>query len=132
MGVFGNAVRQGITQEFIAWANAYWAGRDNDRKRKTITTSQIRNVFGSVKRMEMSTDGDVDLPGLLLLQPRLRYAAARAESRPGDFAEFVTHIEDAINAVAEAKDKNEQRDRFRRFCQGFEAILAYHRAHGGK
>ncbi len=91
-------------------------------KKKNLTTSQIRNVFGSVKKMEMKGFNENEL---LLLKPKLAYAANRPGAKPGtkDLKEILTT---AINCV-EGKPEN-----FENFCNFFEAILAYHRAAGGK
>jgi CRISPR-associated protein Csm2 len=121
MGEFAKAVERGIDNTFINWANDF-----GDQIARRVSTSQIRNIFGSVKKMEMA--GEVDLPGLLLLKPRIAYAVQRNKAL-GDLAK---ELEAAIDAVDAVKGEKQQHERFRRFCQGFEAILAYHRAHGGK
>ncbi len=121
MSDFARAVEHGIDNRFITWADGF--GNDISR----LSTSQIRNVFGSVKRMEMA--GEVNLPELLLLKPKLAYAARRRND--GDMESLKNEICGAIDAV-DAAPPAERQERFRRFCQGFEAILAYHRAHGGK
>jgi CRISPR-associated protein Csm2 len=118
------AVEKGIDANFIAWAENF------GRKIRFITSSQIRNVYGTVKKIEMSAKrDDFDLTALLMLKPRLAYARARARQRD----EF-KHLEEALaKAIDEVSKRGEdQYDRLLRFCQGFEAILAYHRAAGGK
>lgn len=121
MGQFATAVEKGIDNTFVKWADGF--GQEIGRK---VTTSQIRNIFGSVKKLEMG--GDVDLPQLLLLKPRIAYARQRNR----ELAPLAEELTSAIDAVDAARDPADQQERFRRFCQGFEAILAYHRAHGGK
>jgi CRISPR-associated protein Csm2 len=115
MSQFATAVRGGINNEFIRWAEGF--GQDI----KFVSTSQIRNIFGSVKKMEMT--GSLDRPALLMLKARLAYARARERK----LAKLEQEITAAIDAVDEAKPDQET-ERFRRFCQGFEAILAYHKA----
>lgn len=93
-----------------------------------VTTSQIRNAYGSMKKMEMAGwEGSKTLRQLLLMKPRLAYAASRQKG----VADLKTVLSHAIDAVAEAPEA-ERPDRFGRFCQFFEAILAYHKAAGGK
>ncbi|MBI5018180.1 MAG: type III-A CRISPR-associated protein Csm2 [Deltaproteobacteria bacterium] len=93
-----------------------------------VTTSQIRNAYGSMKKMEMAGwEGDKTLRQLLLMKPRLAYAASRQKG-VGDLKTVLSH---AIDAVAEAPEA-QRPARFERFCQFFEAILAYHKAAGGK
>lgn len=93
-----------------------------------VTTSQIRNAYGSMKKMELAGwEGNKTLRQLLLMKPRLAYAASRQKG-VGDLKTVLSH---AIDAVAEAPEA-ERAERFGRFCQFFEAILAYHKAAGGK
>ncbi len=93
-----------------------------------VTTSQIRNAYGSMKKMELAGwEGDRTLRQLLLMKPRLAYAASRQKG-VGDLKTVLSH---AIDAVADAPEA-ERAARFGRFCQFFEAILAYHKAAGGK
>ena len=119
---FARAVRDGIDNDFILWAEGF--GRSISRS--GVTTSQIRNIYGTVKKLEMSAD--IDMPAVLLLKPRIAYATARNRGLD-DLAQVVTK---AIDAVNEADSPAQKRERFQRFCKGFEAILAYHRAAGDK
>lgn len=91
-------------------------------KRNNLTTSQIRNVFGSVKKMEMK---GFNADELRLLKPKLAYAANRPGAKKGT-RELREVLSTAIDCVGDDKEK------FENFCNFFEAILAYHRAAGGK
>ena len=42
---------------------------------RNLTTSQIRNIYGAVKKMQMK--GELDTHKLLMLKPKLAYAAKR-------------------------------------------------------
>jgi CRISPR-associated protein Csm2 len=86
-----------------------------------LTTSQIRNVYGLVKRMEMR---GFDAGEFVLLKPKLAYAAARA-NKPG-----ARLLRDVLSWAIDEVDEDEQK--FARFVDFFEAILAYHKAEGGK
>jgi len=91
-------------------------------KNSDLTTSQIRNVFGSVKKMEMRGFKEKEL---LLLKPNLAYAASRPGSKRG--------TKDLRKVLSTAIDFVGNNDMFfENFCNFFEAILAYHRAAGGK
>jgi len=90
-----------------------------------LTTSQIRNVFGAVKKMQISET--YEQTDFLMLKPRLFYAAQRKGTEGSK--EFANKIKVAIDAVINAVDKKKAFDNFANF---FEAILAYHRAAGGK
>jgi CRISPR-associated protein Csm2 len=113
------AVKTGIDNDFIKWADKF------GQRITKLSTSQIRNIFGSVKKMEMQAD--MDLAQVLMLKPRIAYANKR-NGLHGLGEELMA----AIDAIDEGKTPEDKEIRFRRFCQGFEAILAYHRAHGGK
>jgi len=91
-------------------------------KESGLTTSQIRNVFGSVKKMEMKGFQEKEF---LLLKPKLAYAA----NRPGK-KEGVRELRDVLTLAIDAVESDPKK--FENFCNFFEAILAYHRAAGGK
>ncbi len=88
-------------------------------KGRGLTTSQIRNIFGEVKRMEAS---GYDRNRLILLKPRLAYAAGRHRGAVEDLRDVLVAAIDAVDDAA----------RFKNFVNFFEAILAYHREAGGK
>lgn len=92
-------------------------------QRRGLTTSQIRSVYGMVKKMEMQ-GYERSKADLILLKPKLAYAAARPQAKQGT-RDLKTVLTLAIDAV---KDE----ESFERFVSFFEAILAYHRAAGGK
>lgn len=106
-------------------------GRDLARQ---LTTSQIRNIFGTVRRIEMNWPEEARSDeeqqrqtraqrDLLLLKPKMAYQAKRERGRGvGTLTRVLT---DAIDLV------DGDRIRFQRFVDFFEAILAYHKAHGG-
>lgn len=114
-----------ITQEGMARLMVEWADKLGATFKATkLTSSQIRNVFGEVRKIEQSGYKD---PGnqrrFILLIPKLQYAAARAKTPGMDGLRSV--LVKAIDLV------NGDADNFRRFVEFFEAILAYHKAHGG-
>jgi CRISPR-associated protein Csm2 len=94
---------------------------------RDISTSQIRNAYGTVKKLEMQSVFDNKAyRELLLLKPKLAYARGRSSKK-----ETFKKLEDALSAAIDAVDVK-QPETFKRFCNFFEAILAYHKAHGGK
>lgn len=90
-------------------------------QRGRLTTSQIRNIYGMVKQMEMR---GFNADELVLLKPKLAYAAARANTQGA--RELKDALTWAIDAVGDDGTK------FARFVDFFEALLAYHKAEGGK
>ncbi len=87
-----------------------------------LTTSQIRNIYGAVKKMQMK-GGELDTHKLLMLKPKLAYAAKRHGGGVNTLKDVLTQ---AIDLVGDDSKK------FNRFVDFFEAILAYHKASGGK
>ena len=119
-------------------------------KNNNLTTAQIRNIFGQVRAIESTwrqggvarghrdaderarietTARDRALWNLTLLKPRLAYAAGRDRNvRPLELV-----LRPAIEAVLEpGQTPKESLRRFENFVNFFEAILAYHKAAGGK
>ena len=94
---------------------------------RDVSTSQIRNAYGTVKKLEMQSVFDNKAyRELLLLKPKLAYARGRSSKK-----ETFEKLEKALSAAIDAVDVKEP-ETFKRFCNFFEAILAYHKAHGGK
>jgi CRISPR-associated protein Csm2 len=101
----------------------------NDKRvgRMAMTTSQIRNVFGEVKRIQAKGFSNAK-SDFLLLKPKLAYAEARViaksgKSRLSDFRKVMDM------AHTEVKGEEQQ---FQNFVDFLEAILAYHKFYGGR
>lgn len=104
-------------------AKAITSGPDNQK----VTTSQIRNIFGTVKNLESKgVVSDEVISKLVLLKPKLAYVAGRND-KVKSLKMLTIILSDAIDLVYKQREK-----RFENFCKFFEAILAYHKAHGGK
>lgn len=88
---------------------------------KRLSSSHIRNIYGIVKQMEMTK---FDFHRLVLLKPKLQYAAKR------DGSAEARQLADLLTVAIDAVGDNEAY--FKRFADFFEAILAYHKAYGGK
>ena len=86
---------------------------------RNLNTSQIRKVYSAVKKIQMSREFNRN--ELIMLKPKLAYASARNKS-----------VEELKVALTEAIDHVDDNDKFKNFVDFFEAILAYHRAHGGE
>jgi CRISPR-associated protein Csm2 len=93
---------------------------------QSLTKSQIRNIFGTVRQIQMNWTGETQKAAsyrqLLMLKPKLQYQAARTKE-VGPLADV---LDKAIDHV------QDDRVCFGRFVDFFEAILAYHTAYGGK
>ena len=87
---------------------------------RNLKTSQIRKVYGAVKKIQMSDKFRRN--DLLMLKPKLAYAAARNDE--------VTDLKDALTQAIDRVGDDPQR--FKNFVDFFEATLAYHKAAGGR
>ena len=99
--------------------------------KKTLSTSQIRAIFDEVRQIEAlwPQDPNQALRRLSLLKPKMQY---RAKKEGGKVADLVKVLEASVNEVLKGSDEKEKHAYFRNFVDFFEAILAYHRAAGGK
>jgi CRISPR-associated protein Csm2 len=115
--------------------------------RNAVTTSQMRNIFSEVKRIEVKLTGEKkweqERSKILLLRPKIAYNTARVisskrESRMVDLREVLEAGLTAIHKkvineeVLEEKDYKKLIDNFKRFSQVLEGIIAYHKVYGGK
>lgn len=102
-----------LNKQANAWGEYFAQGGERDR----LSSSQIRNVLDRLQRMRT-----FDFRELQLLRPLLAYAAGRHRGKVMDLQKV------SDRAICMVKD-NRQFVNFRNF---FEAIVAYHRYHGGR
>lgn len=100
--------------------------------RNGLTRAQIRNIFTEVRQIEamwqMGGEHKSDaLRRLNMLKPKLAYQTARSNSVKDLQISLSEAIDEVEKAPVESKDKA-----FKRFMDFFEAVLAYHRAEGGR
>jgi CRISPR-associated protein Csm2 len=100
---------------------------------KDLSSSQIRNVYGTVKKLSMVwteetrvTMSAMGMREMLLLKPKLAYQVGRAGRRQSD---AIRTLKDVLEACINLLEGDYAR--FKRFAEFFEAILAYHKAYGG-
>lgn len=96
-------------------------------KNGNLTRSQIRQSFTKMKSIEAKGFSN-NKSNFLMLKPFLAYAAGR-DNKDG-IKKFKEKISIAIDYVFNGPTEKEE-ERFKNFCMLFEAILSYHRAHGG-
>lgn len=94
---------------------------------KGMTSSQIRNIYGEIKRIQLK-GFESDKTAFLLLKPKMEYAAKRA-NKPATykFKDVMKLAHDAVRTDEKGDEK-----RFQNFCDFIEAVLAYHKAFGGR
>jgi|GEM_PF-250971 len=118
-----------------------------------MSTNQIRNFFGEVRKLQMK--GFADNPGdFAMLRPRLAFAKVRskesvnADTRIKDFEQVMIALMDEVeestkerrsvenNSKIKQEDimkiQQENEQHFQNFVDFLEATVAYHKANGGK
>jgi CRISPR-associated protein Csm2 len=113
----------------------YLAGLDigdfREKDKIAMTTTQIRNFFGEIRKIQMKTVGNSG-SDFAMLKPRMAIARVRAtKDKPNNrikkFEEVVVHLFDNIE-----KQEDKQDQQFQNFADFIEAVVAYHKANGGK
>lgn len=119
-----------ITDDNATGALVEAAKKMGDALSKPLSTSQIRFIYGVVQQIKadwlISRDEKKKAKArraLLLLRPKMAY---RARKEGGAVKNLVDVLEPAVVLVGDSEEN------FRRFYDFFEAILAYHKAAGGK
>lgn len=88
-----------------------------------MSNSQIRNVYGEVKRIQMTGDFEKSKMSFYLLKPKMAYSYGRSNTK--GMRVYKEVFDQAFDLVTDWKT-------FQNFCNLMEALLAYHRAYGGK
>ena len=96
----------------------------NLKRKGEMSNSQIRNFYGEIKRIQMIGKFEKAKTSFYLLKPKLAYALGRNNGNEG-LKLFKSIFDEASQYVKDDKT-------FNNFCNLMEAILAYHRAFGGK
>lgn len=117
-------VKDGINKETIVYA----VGMGEKLKSDGLTTSQIRNVFGEMRKIQMN--GFVgEVANFLLLKPKLAYAAKRQNAKGMDsFYDLFCIAYDAVDTQTLEKASLQ----YDHLLQLMEAVLAYHKYYGGQ
>jgi len=105
-----------------------------DLQRAGLATNQIRALFGEVRQIQAQwrmgeKQQALARRRLILLKPKMAYRAKRERKKAVE--DLVGVLDPALDMVIAAKDRELQTIYFGNFVDFFEAILAYHKAHGG-
>ena len=120
-------ISDGSDAEMIAFSEQVGKFLAEGGPEKQLSTSQIRNIFGEIKRIQLKGLNDpAALASFMLLKPKVAYAEGRKHNQ-GIFV-FRKYFDEAWAVVLEGNREK----RFNNFCNLLEAILAYHKANGGK
>jgi len=125
-------ITQGINKDTITFMEEHGrklcdiSDKNNTVGKNALTTSQIRNIYAEIKRIE-AKGYENSKTEFLLLKPKLAYNVARVtrNSQDNKIKDFQQVFNQAYEAVKNAED-------FNRFVQLMEGIIAYHKVYGGK
>lgn len=112
-------ITDGATQEminFVEKAGKFMAGNG-------LTNSKIRSIYVEIKRIQMS-EFEKEKTSFYLLKPKVAYALGRDANNRG-LEMFKDVFDKCFPYVLDSKS-------YKNFCNLIEAILAYHKANGGK
>lgn len=112
-------ITEGATPELVACAEE--AGKF--MAKKGLTNSKIRSIYSEIKRIQMG-EFEKEKTSFYLLRPKMAYALGRDSGNEG-LKLFKLIFDRASNEVRDRKS-------YLNFCNFIEAILAYHKAYGGK
>jgi len=110
------------------------AETDNSPGYSAMTTSQVRNIFGEIKRIQLQMEGETDPENedwqgdFLMLRPKIAYNTARVLNQKKD--NRIKVFRDVLEMAHKQVSKN--KENFKRFSQFAEAIIAYHKVYGGR
>ena len=107
--------------------NNYADEAGNQMKRGGLTNAKIRSIYGEIKRIQMSGFSK-NTSAFYLLKPKVAYAYGREKNNRETEAGLSIFKQVFDNAFKYVTDDNS----YNNFCNLMEAIIAYHRAYGGK
>ncbi len=116
-------------QEYVDRAEAVI--KKLDEERKLLTTSKIRNLLSMISSLydevRRSTSDKLTAEAMSQIQ-YIRLHFAYEAGRDKNVKAFV----DEADILRHVKDIGESKAQFMLFCRYMEALVAYHRYHGGK
>ncbi|MBI5292445.1 MAG: type III-A CRISPR-associated protein Csm2 [Chloroflexi bacterium] len=106
-----------------------FANKKGEELSRDLKRAQIRSIFAEARKVQAQwgVGSDASMRKLNMLKPKLFYQAKRNPS----VDPLRAILADAIDEVAKESDQKKRSEKFERFMDLFEAILAYHRYHGG-
>ncbi len=113
-----------ITFETVEWAEQQGKDYASDGRNK-VTTSKLRKFFGELREIESDYDGKKE--NIPLLKVKLAYAVGKANRR-SKLRLFYDDFSQMLNAYKE----NSSKITFNRMVKIIEAIVAFHKKHGGE
>lgn len=125
VSVLDTGIKTEHLKELETWGQ-YLAERDHGKQE--MSTSQIRKFFGEIKRIQANFDDKKE--DIVLLDPKIAYAVGRAKK---DAGKKKAAIEDFYNMISPMiRYINSSKTKYQNFVNVCEAIVAYHKAKGGR
>lgn len=112
-------ITAGANREFVEFAENTGKAMAEGK----LTKSKIRSIYGEIKRIQAGGFEKMK-SSFYLLKPKVAYALGRDDSNQG--LQLFKQVFDKCYP-----DVNDEHS-YENFCNFFEAILAYHKAFGGK
>lgn len=112
-----------ITNEADSILPTYAEEAGSYMAKNKLANSKIRSIYSEIKRIQIS-GYDRQKASFFLLKPKVAYAVGRDINCKGLIL-FKIIFDQASQGVKDAKT-------YQNFCNLMEAILAYHKANGGK
>lgn len=113
-------ITEGITKETVSFAEK--AGKY--MKENNLSSSQIRNVFGEIKRIQMKGYTE-EKSSYYLLKAKVAYAVGRDDKKTQGLKLFQLIFNRCWECVSNDKT-------YKNFCDLMESIIAFHKSFGGK
>lgn len=118
-------IRKGCDKEMIEFTEdlgKFLVGDNKTDYKKNLSTSQFRNIYGEIKRIQVK-GVDKEWTAFHMLRPKLAYVKGRNKDNGAVFL-FVE-----IVSLAHACVDVNSPGMYDNFCNFMEAILAYHRSY---
>jgi len=126
---------EGDANLLVTWAQKIGKEIANEN----LSTNQLRNVFGTVRQIQMRWKGNERSAWneIVLLRPKMAYFAKRAaEAKGKDKSDGLKTLQSMTEPAILLLDRNRPQppsdEQFQRFVDFFEAIVAYHTRYAKK
>lgn len=121
-------ITNGINKEAVDFCEGFAA----KLVEKKLTTSQIRNFFGEVRRIQLK-GVQRERSSIHLLRPKLAYNAKRKSESGNQGSEGSIIFQECLDSLMKnSRVDLTQESQFKNFVDLLEAVLAFHKAKGGK
>lgn len=121
-----------ITQGLRADAVASAKELGETLAQKGVSTTQIRNVFGEIKKIQaLGITKEKGQSRLYMIGPKLAYAIGRLDGKnDGKKRDALTTLLENVERAVTWIDKGDGETRFNHFVDYMEAVVAYHKFKG--